>query len=122
MYPPVQRTDRVANCDFNYEGIKIKKDQIITIPIYALHHDSELYPNPDEFRPERFDDEEIKKRESVAYCPFGAGPRNCIGQRFALIEMKLLLASLLAKYRFEKCEKTPVRRYIVLFRIFAVIK
>lgn len=108
MYPPVQRTDRVASCDYTYEGIKINKGQIVTIPIYALHHDASIYPNPDEFRPERFSDSEKKARESVAFCPFGAGPRNCIGMRFAIIEIKLLLASILSKFRFENCDKTLV--------------
>lgn len=108
MYPPVQRTDRVAGCDYEYEGVKIVKGQIITVPIYALHHDPDIYPRPDEFRPERFDEATKRTRESVAFCPFGAGPRNCIGMRFALIEIKLLLVSILSRFRFEKCHQTPV--------------
>jgi cytochrome P450 len=108
LYPPIQRTDRVASCDYTYEGIKINKGQIVTIPIYALHRDPSIYPNPDEFRPERFSDTEKKTRENVAYCPFGAGPRNCIGMRFAITEIKLFLASILCKFRFENCEQTLV--------------
>ena len=110
MYPPATRLDRVASNDYEFEGIKIKKGQVIGVPIYALHHNPELYPNPEEFDPERFNDENKKTRDNVAYLPFGAGPRNCIGMRFALIEIKLLLASLLSKYRFVTCDKTVVKR------------
>lgn len=113
MYPPGTRLDRVASNDYEYEGIKIKKGQIITVPIYALHHDPDLYPNPEEFDPERFNDENKKLRESVAFLPFGAGPRNCVGMRFAVVEIKLLLATILSKYRFSTCSQTPVT-----FRVF----
>jgi len=106
IYPPALRTDRVANADYEYEGLKIKKGQVIGIPIYVLHHDAEIYPDPEEFRPERFSDENKKKRETVAYIPFGAGPRNCIGMRFALIEIKFMLSAILSNYRLVKCEKT----------------
>ena len=108
MYPPAPRLDRVASEDYEYEGIKIKKGQVVAVQIYALHHNPEIYPNPEEFIPERFSDENKKSRESVAYLPFGAGPRNCIGMRFAIIEIKLLLTSILSKYRFSTCEKTLV--------------
>ena len=108
MYPPAARLDRVASNDYEYEGIKIKKGQVIGVPIYAIHHDPTIYPNPEQFDPNRFSEENKKSRESVAYLPFGAGPRNCIGMRFAVIEIKLLLASILSKYRFITCDKTPV--------------
>ena len=98
-------------------GLKINKGQIITIPIYALHHDPDIYPNPDEFDPERFNEENRKARENVTYMPFGAGPRNCIAMRFALMEIKLLLSTILSKYRFEKCGKTPVS-ILFLYRLY----
>ena len=108
MYPPAARTDRVASNDYEYEGIKIKKGQVVTVAIYAIHHDPSIYPNPEQFDPNRFSEENKKTRDSVTFLPFGAGPRNCIGMRFAVIEMKLLLASILSKYRFITCDKTPV--------------
>ncbi|CAF0881016.1 unnamed protein product [Brachionus calyciflorus] len=107
MFPPAVRLDRVASADYEYNGIKILKDMVWSVPIWALHHDPEIYPEPDIFRPERFDDKEKNLRESVAFLPFGAGPRNCVGMRFALLEIKTLLASVLSKYSFEKCDKTP---------------
>jgi cytochrome P450 family 3 subfamily A len=109
MYPPGIRLDRVASCDYEYEGIKFKKGEIITIPIHALHHDPEIFPDPDEFKPERFSDENKKSRESVAFLGFGAGPRSCLGLRFAHVNIKLLLSSILSKYRLVTCDKTPVR-------------
>ena len=108
MYPPATRLERVANNDYEFEGIKIKKGQVIAVSIYAMHHDPTIYPNPDQFDPNRFSEENKKTRDSASYLPFGAGPRNCIGMRFAVIEMKLLLASILSKYRFLTCDKTPV--------------
>ena len=108
IYPPAARTDRVASKDYEYEGIKIKKDQVVTVAIYAMHHDPTIYPNPEQFDPNRFSEENKKTRDSASYLPFGSGPRNCIGMRFAVIEMKLLLASILSKYRFLTCDKTPV--------------
>jgi cytochrome P450 len=108
MYPPIQRTDRVAGADYTYEDIRIQKGQLISISIYGLHHDSDVYPEPDKFRPERFDEASKASRDNLSFLPFGAGPRNCIGMRFATVEIKLMMASLLHKFRFERCEKTPV--------------
>nr|UOU03276.1 cytochrome P450 3044B1 [Brachionus rubens] len=107
MFPAAIRLDRVASEDFEYEGMKIEKGQMVVVPLWALHHDPEVYPNPDVFDPERFNEENKKTRDSNAYLPFGNGPRNCLGMRFALIEMKIVLANILSKFRFEKCEKTP---------------
>jgi cytochrome P450 family 3 subfamily A len=113
MYPPSVTLNRAASTDYEYNDIKVRKGQIITVAIYALHHDPEIYPQPEQFQPERFSDENKRKRDHQAYMPFGAGPRNCIGMRFALMEMKLMLVSVLAKYRFESCDATPVR--LILF-------
>lgn len=111
LNPPVSRFDREANKDFEFEGLKVKKGQVFEIPTYPLHHDPDIYPNPDVFDPERFSDENKKTRDSAAFIPFGIGPRSCIGMRFALIEIKLFLSSILLKYRFVPCEKTPVSNF-----------
>jgi cytochrome P450 len=108
MYPPGTRLDRVASNDYEYNGLKIEKGQVIMVPIFALHHDPDVYPNPDVFDPERFNEENRKTRDNLAFIPFGAGPRNCIGMRFALMEIKMLLSTILSKYQIEKCDKTPV--------------
>jgi cytochrome P450 len=108
LYPPAPFSERVASNDYEYEGRRFKKGQIVSLAIYAVHHDADNYEDPEEFRPERFSDENKKKRENETFMPFGTGPRNCIGMRFALVEIKLLLADILVKYRFEKCDQTPV--------------
>ena len=69
------------------------------IPIYALHRNNLLWDDPDSFRPERFADRKAIQR--YAYLPFGDGPRICIGASFALTEAVIILATLLARYRFE---------------------
>ena len=108
MYPPTIRLDRTATKDYVYEGITIKKGQQITVPIHAMHHDAGIYPNPEEFKPERFTEENKAARDSLTFLAFGAGARNCIGVKFALSVIKLFLTSILIKYKFRTCDKTPV--------------
>lgn len=120
LFPPANRFERIATKDYEYEGIKIKKGQLVVVPVYPLHYDPDNFPNPEEFNPERFNEENKKTRDSAAFLPFGLGPRICIGMRFALIEMKLLLATILNEYRFSTCDKTPVSLNHFL-RIFLAI-
>lgn len=108
MYPPASRSDRIASDDYEYNGLKINKGLLIAIPIYAIQHDPNIYENPEEFNPDRFSDENRKKRDNETFIPFGYGPRSCLGMRFALLEIKLILTTILSKYRFEKCDQTPV--------------
>lgn len=73
-----------------------------------MHWDSKYYPEPERFDPERFSDENKSKFNPHAYLPFGAGPRNCIGSRFALMETKAVFFYLLAKFDIVVTEKTPI--------------
>lgn len=78
---------------------------LITVDMYNLHYNPNLWDplDPHEFHPERF----ATKRHPMAWIPFGAGPRNCVGMRFALLEMKMLLVRLLKTYTLVDCgEKT----------------
>jgi cytochrome P450 len=115
MYPPAQHVERLVTQSINYGDLALKKGQVVMVPVYALHHDPDYYPEPERFRPERFYDEaEKKSRDNLAFMPFGAGPRVCLGNRFAMIEIKILLATVLAKFRFERCSKTEVSRHSFL--------
>uniref|UniRef100_A0A8C2FL85 aromatase n=1 Tax=Cyprinus carpio TaxID=7962 RepID=A0A8C2FL85_CYPCA len=92
-------------CQIN--GFKVPKGVNAVIIPYALHRDPRYFPEPEEFRPERFLPENSKGRHLLcgyAYIPFSAGPRNCIGQRFAMMEEKVVLATILRHFDVEACQ------------------
>lgn len=103
--------DRVCNksidLDNNGRQVHINKGDGFIIPVYAIHRDAKYYPNPDEFDPTRFSEENSKNIQSGTYLPFGIGPRSCIATRFALLECKALFYYMLLEFRLEKCDKTP---------------
>ena len=101
-YPPVAMLHRIANRDYLVPKTKLTLPKGTTswIPIYAIHHDPEIYPEPEKYDPDRFNPEEVAKRHQYAFLPFGEGPRVCIGMRFGLMETKIGLAKLLLNYRF----------------------
>ena len=76
-------------------------------PVWTIHHDPAIWPDPERFEPERFTRENSEGRHPMAWLPFGAGPRNCFGRRFAMLETKMLLVRLLRRFRMEMGEKTP---------------
>lgn len=84
--------------DVIIDGYKVPNGTTIAIMIYTIHRDSSIYPKPDEFNPNRFDIDNISSIPAYAYIPFSAGPRVCIGQRFAYIEMKIILSFLINSY------------------------
>jgi cytochrome P450 family 9 len=109
-YPPAVRTDRKCYRPFKLPetDFVIPKDMIVVLPIYPVHHDPEYWPKPEKFDPERFTKENSSKRHPCAFAPFGHGPRNCIGNRFALTEGKAAIAHLVLNFSFEPCEKTMI--------------
>ncbi|XP_024876802.1 cytochrome P450 6A1-like, partial [Temnothorax curvispinosus] len=109
-YPPATllRRESMSSYTFNGINVSIPKSQQIWIPIYAIHRDPDIYPKPDVFNPERFDEETVRSRHPMAYLPFGDGPRNCIGARFAVYQSKVGLVKILRNYKVETCEKTPI--------------
>ncbi|XP_035687220.1 cytochrome P450 3A19-like [Branchiostoma floridae] len=111
MYPAATRFDRICKEDTEVKGLHIPAGMIVSVPVYAIHHDAELWPEPEKFKPERFTKEEKESRDPYAYLPFGAGPRICVGMRLAQLELKFALAKMLQKFRFVTCDKTviPVR-------------
>jgi cytochrome P450 len=110
LYNPVLRMERQASEDYilGNTDIVIKKGMIVGIPVWALHHDPQYYPEPYAFKPERFSAENRERIVPYTYLPFGAGPRNCIGTRFALLETKIALIKVLANYRFVPSKNTRI--------------
>ena len=71
------------------------------IVVYELHRDTSVFSNPDKFNPDNFLPENCHGRHPYAYIPFSAGPRNCIGQKFAILEEQSVISAILRKYRIE---------------------
>lgn len=102
LYPPAVAVFRQANRDMKLGTMTIPAKTVLVVPIIAWHHDERFWgPDAKEFRPERFEDGVAKACKVVgAYLPFSLGPRNCIGQLFSVIEAKMVLSTILQRYRF----------------------
>ncbi|XP_068145398.1 probable cytochrome P450 6a14 [Drosophila tropicalis] len=109
-YPVLSQLIREARQDYKFpeSELVIEKGTSVLIPVHNIHHDPELYPEPERFDPSRFDPEMVKNRHPCAYLPFGDGPRNCIGLRFGKMQAKIGLISLLRNFRFSASKKTEI--------------
>lgn len=108
LYPPAWITDRVALEDDEVNGIKINKGDVIGLYIYGTHHSPKLWDDPEKFDPSRFERDKMKSYHPYAYYPFGGGPRLCIGQQFAMVEMQLSLMELIKNFKFKLKEGHPM--------------
>ncbi|XP_070617450.1 cytochrome P450 3A24-like [Erythrolamprus reginae] len=108
MHPAAGRLQRMCKSTIELNGITIPKGMGIVIPPVVLHYDPEYWPEPERFKPERFSKEVKDKINPYTYLPFGAGPRNCIGMRFALLTMKAAVASLMQRFTFQPCKETQI--------------
>ncbi|CAD7090293.1 unnamed protein product [Hermetia illucens] len=108
--PSVPLIGRRLTEDTVIDGVNVPNGTNIIIPIYALHNDPDNFPNPQKFDPDRFDPSQTEGRHPFAYVPFSAGARNCIGQKFALIEIKLVIAKLIMHYELLPAteQKSPI--------------
>ncbi|XP_072165423.1 cytochrome P450 4C1-like [Diadema setosum] len=104
LIPPVPAIQRKLEDDIVLDGKVVPKETIITLSIYNLHHDPEQFPEPEAFNPDRFLLDANVKRHPYAYIPFSAGPRNCIGQKFAMMEAKVVLSNLLRRFSFQSVQ------------------
>ncbi|RXN25510.1 toll-like receptor 3 [Labeo rohita] len=105
LFPSVPFFARTICEDTHINGYKVPKGANVIVITYSLHRDPRYFPDPEEFRPERFLPENSAGRPPYAYIPFSAGLRNCIGQRFALMEEKVILASILRYFNIVACQK-----------------
>ncbi|XP_058013527.1 cytochrome P450 3A9-like [Ahaetulla prasina] len=108
VYPLGGRIERVCKTDVEINGMTIPKGTVVMIPPLVLHRVPEYWPEPEEFRPERFSKENKENIDPYTYLPFGAGPRNCIGMRFALVTMKVAIAVIMQRFSFKVCKETPI--------------
>uniref|UniRef100_A0A6Q2X6U9 Cytochrome P450 3A n=1 Tax=Esox lucius TaxID=8010 RepID=A0A6Q2X6U9_ESOLU len=108
LYPIAARLERVTKKTVEINGIIIPKDCVVLVPTWTLHRDPEIWSDPEEFKPERFSKENKESIDPYSYMPFGAGPRNCIGMRFALIMIKLAMVEILQSYTFTACDETQI--------------
>ncbi|XP_026760050.2 cytochrome P450 6B2-like [Galleria mellonella] len=108
LFPIVEPLQRRAKNDYKIPGtdIVIEKDKIVLISLRGIHHDPKYYPNPEVFDPERFNAKNSAARHPCAYMPFGVGPRNCIGLRFAKLQSSICIIKFLSKFRVEPSENT----------------
>lgn len=107
LYPPAPFVSRELTENLSWaERDFVKGDQVL-LNLWALHRHYELWDQPDSFVPERFFGENRKSINPYQYLPFGIGPRNCIGQRFAKQEAVIMAVLLFKKYRFEYIGKEP---------------
>jgi cytochrome P450 len=101
IYPPVYSLARCAEEDTEIGDYSVPKGSEVVTWIYMTHHDPRWFPEPERFRPERFEPAAVAQRHKLSYMPFGAGARACIGKHFALVEAKLIIATLAQRFRFE---------------------
>lgn len=118
MYPIIPITDRECSKRFELPPVLpdakpyvLKEGSHVWFPIYAIQRDPRYFEKPDCFDPDRFLDDNKKRSDAFngdAYMPFGAGPRNCIGNRFSMVETKVALFHILARCRLDVCPKTTI--------------
>ena len=113
LYPPAYFIDRVNSEEDVYEGMILPKGSTLLFSVYEIHRHPNFWKNPEDFNPERFQDENIKFSKN--YYPFGAGPRMCIGNNFAMYEMILAIIALVEQFEIvEKKDPIQIKPLITL--------
>ncbi|XP_014232115.1 cytochrome P450 4C1-like [Trichogramma pretiosum] len=106
LFPPVSIMSRYLREDLQLKEYLIPAETEVFFQLYRIHRDPNLWPEPSKFDPDRFLPELISTRHPYSYIPFSAGPRNCIGQKFALMELKSLIGRLLYNFKLEPIDRT----------------
>jgi len=108
LYPAAGGMARLAIEDHEIAGYPVTKGMGVAMAQWVVHRDPRWYDAPEEFRPERWEDDLLKRLPRFAYFPFGGGPRQCIGNTFALMEAALILATIARKFRLRLVANHPV--------------
>ncbi|CAL1271346.1 unnamed protein product [Larinioides sclopetarius] len=104
IYPPVPILTRYLKEDTTICGYQIPKGTICAVFPHVLHRDEKVFPNPEKFEPDRFLPENSANRHPYAWIPFSAGPRNCIGQKLAFMELVTITSTILRRYTVESLD------------------
>ncbi|KPJ04482.1 Cytochrome P450 6B1 [Papilio xuthus] len=120
MYPLADLIQRVTRTDYKVPGtdITLEKGTPVIMSGWGIHMDPKYFPDPERFDPDRFSMENAKKQHPCAYLPFGAGPRNCIGMRFAKTQSQVAMVKFFSKFRVEPSKKTAVNITYDPMRVF----
>jgi cytochrome P450 len=108
LYPPAGGVPRMALTDVPLGDYIIPKGSNVFISTYAMHRDPHYFPEPERFLPERFSPEREAAIPRYAYLPFGGGPRICIGNSFAMLEARLLLATIAQRFKLALVRDHPI--------------
>ncbi|XP_065092334.1 probable cytochrome P450 6a14 [Ochlerotatus camptorhynchus] len=109
-YPPTT-VYRIVTKDYQVpdSDVVFPKGMSVMVPVYAIHHDPEYWPDPERYNPDRFSAEECASRNPLTFIPFGEGPRMCVAARLGMLQTKIGLATMLMGYRFSSCSSAPLR-------------
>src|SRR6202789_4059987 len=100
LYPPFWMIDRMAVADDRVGDIAISAGSTVIVYVYGAHHAPRYWPDPETFDTDRFIKGNEKQRTPFTYLPFGGGPRGCIGNHYAMLQILMILSDLLRKYDF----------------------
>jgi cytochrome P450 len=116
LYPPAWISDRVPVRDDAFNGFSFPKDTIIVLFYYGLHRDGKYWDEPNSFIPDRFKKSGNEKEKTKAFYPFGAGPRLCIGNNFAMAEMTIFLQAFIQLFAIRPTAIKPKLKPLVTLR------
>ena len=108
LYPPVWAVARRAEREVTFGEHVLPANAYVAVVAWALHRHPEFWPDPDRFDPDRFEPGRARARHSYCYLPFGAGPRTCIGAGMAMLEVQLVLARILQRFKLQVVPDHPI--------------
>jgi cytochrome P450 len=108
LYPPFWMIDRIALEDDEVCGIHIPAGTLVIPYIYGTHRNPEIWTDAESFDPSRFESENRKERHTYGYIPFGGGPRICVGNNMAIMQILMIIVALVRDYDFELATDRPV--------------